>query len=162
PYLADPRPLVGQPRPQRALTLPDGVSADSRDERAADHREPSRENVQPADGAERERHQADNDGDGERRLQRAVEQALLTTLGRRAARTGRPCPSRARYPGSRSRPGPAAAPCPRDPRPRLARTGAAPRRRHSSGEPPRRWPDPRDRLRPARTSSPRARAARWP
>src|SRR6185312_15828571 len=83
PELADPRLLGGQPRPERALTLPEGVSADRSDQRAADHPEPGQQDAEHADEAERERRQAERDDDAEDRLQWPVEQALLAALGRR-------------------------------------------------------------------------------
>lgn len=55
-------------------------------QRAADHPEPGHENVEPARGGQRGHHQADGDGGREGRLQRPVEQALLTALGGRPVR----------------------------------------------------------------------------
>ena len=86
PGPADPRAFVGHPQAQGALALPEGVPADRRDQRAAGHPEPGKESAESAGGAERDQHQAERDGDGERGLQRPVELALLAALSGRPVR----------------------------------------------------------------------------
>ena len=106
PSPAHPRLLVGQPRPERPLTLPQGVPANPGDQRAADHPEPGHQGVEHAGRAEREHQQAERDGDTAGRLQRPVDPALLMTLGRRPVgvepfglRRGRPPRRRPRIRG---------------------------------------------------------------